>query len=569
MPSYSRSRNTTYIMYDEFFGLKETPFSIAPDPRFLYMSERHREALAHLLFGIGTDGGFVLLSGEVGTGKTTISRCLLEQIPGNANVAMVLNPKVIAGELLATICDELNIEYPEGNTSIKVFVDRINKYLLDTHAKGRKTVVLIEESQNLTPDVLEQLRLLTNLETRQRKLLQVIMIGQPELLDLLARPELRQLEQRVTARYHLMPLSAKDTADYVRHRLSVAGVKEPVFSAAILKKVHRLTGGIPRKINLLCDRAMLGAYTRNQHTVDNKILQQAALEVFGKDENAQRQHTRDRRLVIAGITAMLVAAVGAVLYVDRESFLSRYLAGQTHQSLQEQSQQSLQWLDSQLASDDPVAGYASLFNEWHMTYSGGDVDPCDFAQNYGLACLAKKGDLQELVGLNRPAVVALQNSEGKKVYVALSELNTDSALLKSASEQHRIALGDLVKRWKGEYTLLWRMPPHFTGAIKPGSEGPDVNWLANQLATILGTPMAGGESISYDAELMEKVRTFQTRAGLVSDGVAGTHTLIYINTAIDRTVPQLVKKHDKTSATKFSRFDISAIFNTHRQKADS
>lgn len=555
-------------MYDEFFGLKETPFSIAPDPRFLYMSERHREALAHLLYGIGTDGGFVLLSGEVGTGKTTISRCLLEQIPANANVAMVLNPKVIAGELLATICDELNIEYPAGNTSIKVFVDRINQFLLDTHAKGRKTVVLIEESQNLTPDVLEQLRLLTNLETRQRKLLQVIMIGQPELLDLLARPELRQLEQRITARYHLMPLSAKDTADYVRHRLSVAGVKEPVFSASILKKVHRLSGGIPRKINLLCDRAMLGAYTKNQHYVDNKILRQAALEVFGKDENVQRQQARSRRFWLAGIAAALVAVIGITAYINRDS-LSHQLAGSPPPSLQQLSQQSLQWLDRQPASDNPDAAYVGLFDEWRMTYPGSSVDPCQFAQNNGLACLAKQGDLQELVGLNRPAVVALQNKDGGKVYVTLSELDSDSAILKSANEQHRIALDDLVKRWSGDYTLLWRIPPHFTGTIKPGTEGPDVKWLASQLAAILGTPVVTDNSVSYDAALMEKVRTFQARAGLVSDGVAGTHTLIHINTATDRSVPQLVKAPNKTSATQFSRLDVSALFDARKLKAGS
>jgi len=554
---------TTHTMYDEFFGLKETPFSIAPDPRFLYMSERHREALAHLLYGIGTDGGFVLLSGEVGTGKTTISRCLLEQVPANANIAMVLNPKVIAGELLATICDELNIEYPQGNTSIKVFVDSINQYLLDTHAKGGKTVVLIEESQNLTPDVLEQLRLLTNLETRQRKLLQVIMIGQPELLELLSRPELRQLEQRVTARYHLMPLSAKDTADYVRHRLSVAGVKEPVFSPSILKKVHRLTGGIPRKINLLCDRAMLGAYTRNQRYVDKKILHRAAVEVFGKDVNVKQQ-SRSRWWLFTGIAAAVVLLVAALVYFGIEYQTGRKPAPVAQ--IQEQhnlSQQSLQWLDSELAADETATAYVSLFDEWHMAYPGGGVDPCQFAQDNGLACLSKKGDLKELIGLNRPAVVVLQNRDDRLVYVTLSELDTDTVVLKSAKQQHRIALDDLIKRWTGDYTLLWRVPPHFSGSIKPGSEGPDVDWLASQLATILGMPMIADENVRYDYKLMKKVRAFQKRAGLESDGVAGTNTLIHINTATDHTVPQLVKAPDKTSATQFSRFD------GRRQKANS
>ena len=187
-------------MYDEYFGLRETPFSIAPNPRFLFMSERHREALAHLVYGVNSDGGFILLTGEVGTGKTTISRCLLDQIPEKSNIALILNPKLLAGELLATICDELHIKYPDGNDSIKVYIDCIFQYLLEQNALGRKTVVIIEEAQNLTPDVLEQLRLLTNLETNQRKLMQIVMLGQPELLEILAQPELRQLEQRITAR---------------------------------------------------------------------------------------------------------------------------------------------------------------------------------------------------------------------------------------------------------------------------------------------------------------------------------------------------------------------------------
>jgi len=197
-------------MYKKYFGLRETPFSIAPDPRYLYLSELHREALAHLMYGMNSDGGFILLTGEVGTGKTTICRSMLERIPGNINIAFILNPKMTVEELLASICDELGVIVPEKNTSIKVFVDYINKYLLEEHAMGRKTVLIIEEAQNLSTEVLEQLRLLTNLETNERKLLQIIMLGQPELQEKLARTELRQLSQRITARFHLEPLSAKD-----------------------------------------------------------------------------------------------------------------------------------------------------------------------------------------------------------------------------------------------------------------------------------------------------------------------------------------------------------------------
>src|SRR5471030_3427962 len=210
-------------MYQHYFGLAEAPFSIAPDPRYLYLSQRHQEALAHLLYGVSGDGGFVLLTGEVGAGKTTVCRCLLQQIPASCDVAYIFNPRLTVEELLSTICVEFGIAYPPGNTSIKVFVDCINAYLLDAHARGRHTVLIIDEAQNLSADVLEQLRLLTNLETNQRKLLQIILIGQPELRTMLARPELEQLGQRVIARYHLGSLTPAETGAYIAHRLAVAG----------------------------------------------------------------------------------------------------------------------------------------------------------------------------------------------------------------------------------------------------------------------------------------------------------------------------------------------------------
>ena len=268
-------------MYKEYFGLKELPFSIAPDPRYFYMSNQHREALAHLVYGINSDGGFILLTGEVGTGKSTVCRCLLEQIPRNFDIALILNPQLTVIELLATMCDELCIEYPKGNTSIKVFIDCINAYLLDAHSKGRKTVIIIEEAQNLSTEVLEQVRLLTNLETTKQKLLQIVMLGQPELNNMLSRPELRQLSQRITTRYHLSSLSKKEVASYIRHRLSVAGARSEFFPPSSIRKLFCLSRGIPRLINLICDRALLGAYAQGRDRVDRTMMSKAAREIFG------------------------------------------------------------------------------------------------------------------------------------------------------------------------------------------------------------------------------------------------------------------------------------------------
>ncbi len=298
-------------MYVQHFGLRELPFSIAPDPRYLFMSEQHREALAHLLYGVSTYGGFVLLTGEVGTGKTTVCRCLLEQVPENVNIALILNPKVTAEELLAAICDELQIPYPYGCTSIKMFVDAINSFLLDAHSDGEKTVLLIDEAQNLKPDVLEQIRLLTNLETNQQKLLQIIMIGQPELRDVLAKPDLAQLSQRITARYHMKRLSREDVASYVNHRMFVAGGSAGIFPSSVIGTLHRLSGGIPRLINVICDRALLGAYVEGKYHVDKKLLNRAAAEVMGRNEISYRWKLK---WGIAGLFFIICGTAIAAIY---------------------------------------------------------------------------------------------------------------------------------------------------------------------------------------------------------------------------------------------------------------
>jgi general secretion pathway protein A len=275
-------------MYTQFFQLKQSPFSIAPDPRYLFMSERHREALAHLLYGIGSGGGFVLLTGEIGAGKTTVCRCFMEQIPDNCKLAYIFNPKLSVEELLLSICDEFGIALAPagaGAVSVKGYVDAINGYLLASHARGVNNVLIIDEAQNLSADVLEQLRLLTNLETSERKLLQIILIGQPELRAMLARPELEQLAQRVIARYHLGSLSAEETGSYIEHRLAVAGATAVApFPRRLMGQVHKLAKGVPRRINLLCDRALLGAYVENQPQVTRTILRRAAAEVFAGQE---------------------------------------------------------------------------------------------------------------------------------------------------------------------------------------------------------------------------------------------------------------------------------------------
>ncbi len=298
-------------MYEKYFGLTERPFSIAPDPRFLYMSQQHREALAHLLYGVGEGGGFVQLTGEVGTGKTTICRCLLEQLPDNVDVALILNPRVTAQELLSSLCDELRIQYDKRTSSIKLLIDVLNAYLLDVHAKGRQTVLIIDEAQNLSAEALEQVRLLTNLETTREKLLQIILIGQPELRVLLAREDLRQLSQRINARFHLQPIKRDETAAYVRHRLQVCGARETLFNENAVDLVHKVSAGVPRLINIVCDRAMLGAFVEGKRRVDVAIVHRAAVEVLPEEGLDAPKQTIWPWLA----AAVAVVSVAALIYV--------------------------------------------------------------------------------------------------------------------------------------------------------------------------------------------------------------------------------------------------------------
>ncbi len=308
-------------MYTKYFGLKEKPFSIAPDPRYLYMSELHREALAHLLYGISSDGCFILLTGDVGTGKTTVCRCLLAQLPDNTDVALIVNPRLTALELLETVCDELEIPIKEDEKSAKSYIDKLNKYLLEAHAKGRNIALLIDEAQNLSLDLLEQLRLLTNLETDQKKLLKIVLLGQTELRQILNQDGAAQICQRITSRYHLLPLDQENSFAYIHHRLAVAGEREKIFSKDALSRIFKYSKGIPRLINVLCDRSLLGAYVEEKYLVSGSIVDKAAQEVLGgsvEEEKKQPLGQQSWLKVALVVILFLAGAAGASYYYGRQ-----------------------------------------------------------------------------------------------------------------------------------------------------------------------------------------------------------------------------------------------------------
>jgi general secretion pathway protein A len=529
-------------MYQSYFDLAEAPFSIAPDPRYLYMSQRHQEALAHLLYGVNGGGGFVLLTGEVGAGKTTVCRCLLEQIPESCDIAYIFNPKLTVAELLSTICAEFGIACPSGNTSVKVFVDCINTYLLDAHARGRHTVLIIDEAQNLSADVLEQMRLLTNLETNQRKLLQIILLGQPELATMLARPELRQLAQRIIARYHLGPLTRQEVVAYVRHRLEISGTQRQLFPAALMGKLYRLSGGIPRIINVLCDRALLGTYVQGKERVDRATLTQAAREVL---HQPTAQHRATMRPWVAGLALLAGAALAATLYLSMAK-----PAAQTIATVQEKTENpieakkpgttlpvTLEWPTTEPRERSKEMAYAALFRAWGTDYSGEDA--CRQAEGMGLRCRSTRGGLDELRQLNRPAVLHMRDSLGQEFYATLTRLDDKSATFTVGTATRTVALDGLAAQWSGRYTLLWRLPPVARKNIRLGERGPDVAWLSKQLAQVLGRAADSSADPVFDEAMASQVKQFQLVQGLTPDGAVGSQTLIRLSSAADRTAPKL------------------------------
>jgi general secretion pathway protein A len=576
-------------MYLRHFNLSERPFSITPDPRFLYMSDRHREALAHLLYGLGEGGGFVQLTGEVGTGKTTICRCLLEQIPENVDVALVLNPKVTAEELIATVCDELGVAYPAETHSIKTLTDLLNRHLLDAHARGRRTVLIIDEAQNLSSDVLEQIRLLTNLETATRKLLQIVLIGQPELRLLLAREDMRQLAQRVTARYHLEPIAPQDVGEYIEHRLQICGASHIVFNRRAINLIGRLSGGVPRLINVLCDRALLGAYVEGKSQVDQAIVRKAAREVLAEDVPPPG----NRRWVAPAVTALAaILLIAAVIFyppwpgMDIRALMikaeEKASPAATVSSAPEQKQGieaaktpkppdmstpsssippvpvdnapvppttgSLEGtsLGARLAAADDSyywRAWRTLLAQWSIALPD-DTKPdfCKFIYPKGLRCVFATGGWPQLRYYDRPVILKLDIPAGQRVPVVLQHLDDETAELVVGEDTYRIPTQQIDPYWHGDYVLLLRAPPNGTMNMGSGFVGQDVEWLREQIGRIQGVDLASPNSLFFDDALLQHVLEFQRNNGLATDGIVGKNTLVRLNSLSgDPAIPRLVR----------------------------
>lgn len=550
-----RPRSPT-TLYAAHFNLREPPFSIAPDPAFLYMSSRHQEALGHLLYGTGQYGGFVQLTGEVGTGKTTIVRTLLTQKMDSVDVAMIHNPRQNELEFVASICDELGVAYDRPPASIKPLVDALNEHLLKAHAAGRRTVLIIDEAQNLDPAVLEQVRLLTNLETDKEKLLRIMLIGQPELIDLLARPDLRQLASRITARFHLTPLSLAETRQYIVHRLQVAGGASDLFSEAALRRVHHHARGIPRQINIICDRALLGAYARGLRTVTPEVVDQAAAEALGQEIPAPGGSgplAALRRLLpgggfplrwIEGALAVAALIVAGVLLSERlnrrapeapaaQPVAATAAAAPAPPQPDPVPAQPAAPLDAGVgalratAQPLPVV-MARLIGLWNpkITIAKGD-NVCHALAAQGLECYRGNGQWSDLAQMNRPAILSL-SIDGDTQYALLRSLNADNAVLDSASGPLRLPLAQLQPLWSGEFLLLWQRETEQT-ELTQGSRGPGVVWLRQRLARAEGRSLTPPVPASFGPELRSEVMKFQSSHGLDADGVAGTRTLILLS----------------------------------------
>jgi len=538
-------------MYTSYFGLSEKPFAITPDPRYLFMSERHAEALAHLLYGITDAGGFIQLTGEVGTGKTTVVRSLLERMPRHADVAVILNPQLNPTQFVLTICEELGIFVSDQDAdSIKSLIDLLNHRLLEAHGRGRRVVVIVDEAQNLSTETLEQVRLLTNLETASQKLLQVILIGQPELRDVLARVDLRQLAQRITGRYHLNPLSRAETASYVNHRMRVAGNSSQVFTPAALREVHRLSKGVPRIINVICDRALLGAFTRDSPEIDPVLVRGAAGEVYGRTVHPywlKLLAGASITVTVAGLAVgmwqllksdaanavtqppMVASApaspAAAAVMASAPPAAPRQVAAAAPSGKPRDVAELLRVYAGETTTDN---AFQNLFALWGGVFNARTGAPCQQAVKQGLQCAYQRGTWAQLRTLNRPAILTLFDAGGNEHQITMVSVDSGLAIINVSNQRHTVSVASIARLWLGDYLVLWRPQVASQRTLSQGMQGASVRWLRRSLLSLQGRPNTSASDY-YDAELGKMVEDFQRKYRLDADGVAGVQTQIIID----------------------------------------
>lgn len=529
-------------MYTRYFGLHENPFALPPDPRYLYLSPRHQEALAHLMYGITQGGGFVQLTGEVGTGKTMMIRALLDRLPPEVHVALVLYPLLSVEEFVLAICDDLRIPRPENATGLKGTIDALNRFLLESHARGQRTVLIIDEAHKLSHDVLEQVRLLTNLETTKEKLLQILLVGQPELSGLLAQPNLRQLAQRITARYNLTTLSLKETVEYVVRRLRVAGAQHDIFTRGALHAVHRLGHGTPRLVNTICDRALLGAYAHGKNRVTAAMVRRAAAEIGHRSRGfsyVQRAAFAASVVALAAGGVWQLSAYRSIPATPQDNLAvaatitpARPAAAVEHNTKpEEEADRSIEaLLGDPKAPLDMDSALTALFAQWHKDYRAlqGNTG-CERALAAALRCFYATGTWNNLRELNRPAVVELLAPDGQRRLALVKTVTPERVVLNVGGQAREFPLAAVERYWYGKFLTLWRAPPTGETPLRVGVQGPAIVWLRNALAKAGAAPVADPENVSFDVELEKQVKAFQRRHHLDADGVVGRNTLILLD----------------------------------------
>ena len=562
-------------IYQQYFALNCEPFSIVPDPGFLYPSSQHRQAVAHLKYGLDREGGFVLLTGEVGTGKTTLTRTLLKRLPAHVRVAYVLNSTLEVTDVLASICQELSIELPKSaQTSLsKNCIDALNTDLIAAHAEGKKTLVVIEEAQNLSPEVLEILRLLSNLETATHKLLHILLVGQPELLETLAQKDQRQLNQRVVARFHLLPLAKSDVANYVNHRLHHAGANRAIFENAAMSALFKLTKGVPRLINLICHHALLAAYATGAKTVSAKLVKNAAMEIF--DTQLPQKKSSGKWLVslfIVGIFAVLMAeryqanratiefeaievgdeidpqpvqqveALFEVIEADEILIQPSEQVGLTlieSEPLAIEAENKDQSIPSAPLVSNP---FAELFAKWSIEveplFSEEEVFALAASNNLGAEKLTNS-NIEVLSAVDRPGITWIVEDNGRLKSYLLSELDADSVLLKAGDTSRRETLQWFIERWNGAFLYLWYSPSDIQ-SLRLGDQDPlALKWLQSQLQRIDSDYLPLITDGNYTETIRGKVLDFQIQQGIRADGVVGRQTIMKLNQLVEPSIPTL------------------------------